>query len=145
MSVVRELHVIVNAGSNLAPAGPPLVPDPDIIRKRLRLIDEEYKEVRAELIALTKATDPNAIIELYRALLKELADLRYVVEGTAVTLGLPIEEAFAAVHESNLSKFSGDYLPPIDKHGKFPKGPNYQPPDMAALVPDIIDIQEAGS
>jgi len=145
MSVIREFHAIINAGASLAPDQPPLRPDAKLIRSRMRLIREEFNEVFAEMEWLAKNADTasvDAIFARYRLLLKELADLRYVSDGTAVSLGLPIDAAFDAVHESNMSKLSGDTLPPIDKHGKFPKGPYYQPPDMTALVPDIITIQE---
>jgi predicted HAD superfamily Cof-like phosphohydrolase len=145
VTLVREFHLAVNAQASIAPSGPPLQPDADIVRKRLRLIDEEYKEVRAELIALTKSPEPAEVVRLLRALLKELADLRYVVEGTAVSLGLPIDEAFEEVHRSNMSKFDKDGLPIMNSRGKVLKGPHYSEADMAQFVPDIITIQEVGA
>lgn len=144
MSLVLEFHEAVNNQSNLVVTGPSLRPDPVVIRTRMRLIREEFKEVMDELTALTKpvAQDPQRHVEILRDLLKELADLRYVVEGTAVTLGLPFEAAFVEVHRSNMSKFGEDGLPIMNDFGKVLKGPNYSPADLTGLVPDIITITE---
>lgn len=59
------------------------------------------------------------------ALTKELADLRYVTDGAAVALGLPLDEAFEVVHESNMSKLGEDGKPIKNEDGKALKGPNY--------------------
>src|SRR5438128_5373002 len=105
MSIVAEFH---RAFDQPAPERPPLTPDLDLVRFRMRLIDEEHREVKEELAQIALGCKggytPDQFTELYRRLLKELADLRYVVEGTAVALGLPIEDAYAEVHRSNMSK-----------------------------------------
>lgn len=114
-SIVREFHL---AFGQVAPANPPLRPDPDLVRLRMRLIKEEYEEVMAELGKLTRQSDPDKLVEGYRALLKELGDLRYVVEGCAVSLGLPINAAFAEIHSSNMSKLGSDGKPIKRQDGK---------------------------
>ncbi len=134
MTVVREFRVRYG---QLAPLTTPLRPDPDVIRLQMRLIREEFKEVMDELETLVHCTTPGGTVRTYQNLLKELADLRYVVEGTAVAFALPIDEAFKAVHASNMTK-SFD----LDKGGKVIKGPDYVPADMSLLVPDIIDHKE---
>jgi len=64
---------------------------------------------------------------------KELADLAYVVYGAALTLGIDLDVAIAAVHASNMSKLV-DGRPVMRPDGKVLKGPNYAPPDMRAAV-----------
>lgn len=136
MSIVREFH---EAFGQEAPAAPPLRADPALLRLRIRLINEEAQEVAAELQNLIYAEDPKLVLAHLRALLKELADLRYVTEGCAVALGLPIEAAFAEVHRSNMSKLGGDGKPVYRADGKVLKGPNYWAPDMSKFVPAIPD------
>lgn len=89
-----------------------------LIDFRISLIDEEY----AELIEALKWGDP-------RFVAKEAADLVYVVVGTCVALGIPFDEVFAAVNESNMSKLDDEGRPYFREDGKVLKGPNYQPPE----------------
>jgi len=69
-------------------------------------------------------------------LLKEGADLLYVLLGTFVSLGLGSQliEAFKRVHESNMSKLGDDGKPIYRDDGKVLKGPNYKAPDLGDLV-----------
>ena len=131
MTLVREFQVRFGLP---APPTPPLVPDPDLVRLRARLIREEFHEVIGELEPLAHTTDPVIVNRRLRALLKELADLRYVVEGTAVAFGLPMDEAYEIVHASNMTKTGGP-----DAGGKILKGDGYVPPDLVFLVPDITE------
>ena len=98
-------------------------PTPDLAMLRQSLILEEAKEVSAELLRpqIDKA-----------ALTKELSDLLYVVYGTALAFGLPLDPAFNRVHESNMSKLV-DGKPLYREDGKVLKGPNYQPPVLDDL------------
>ncbi len=138
LTLVDKFH----AAFGLArPSSPPLRPDPALVRLRARLIREEYEEVMSELATLANLKDPAAINDAYQRLLKELADLRYVVEGCAVAFGLPIEEAFSRVHASNMSKLGSDGKPIYRADGKVIKGPNYAEADVAGLV-QIIDHEE---
>jgi len=68
------------------------------------------------------------------ALLKEMADLQYVLSGMAVALGLNLGEAFRRVHESNMSKLGDDGKPIYRDDGKVLKGPNYRKPELGDLV-----------
>jgi len=63
-------------------------------------------------------------------LLKEMADLQYVLSGLAVAFDLPLTEAVMEVHESNMSKLDDNGEPITNENGKILKGPNYQPPDL---------------
>ena len=63
-----------------------------------------------------------------------ITDLLYVVVGTAVAFGIPIDTAFERVHASNLSKLGEDGKPIYRKDGKILKGPNFFPPQLTDLV-----------
>lgn len=131
MSLVREFHA---AYGQAAPETIPCPPDPATVRLRARLIREEYEEVMAELDMLTRASNTTTTYAICARLLKELADLRYVVEGCAITFGLDIEGAFVETHQSNMSKLGADGKPITDAGGKVLKGPNYRPADMTKFV-----------
>lgn len=67
-------------------------------------------------------------------LLKEMADLVYVVYGLANELGWDLDEAIRRVHKSNMSKLDDNGQPIYREDGKRTKGPNYQPPNLEDLV-----------
>ena len=102
------------------PCGFDLGYDVELESMRFKLIIEELNE-------FTDATDKEN-------LLKELADLLYVIYGYAATYGLPIDEAFKRVHESNMSKLGDDGKPLYREDGKVLKGPNYKQADLGDLV-----------
>ena len=96
-----------------------------LIDLRLRLMDEELTEV-FEAINLR---DP--VLAAH-----ELADLLYVVFGTAVAFGVPIDDVFAAVARANLSKIDSTTGKPYEvDNGKVKKGPDYYNP-----TDDITEI-----
>lgn len=140
MTVVREFHVAVDQPWS----DHPIIPPADDVRRRMRLVKEEFEEVLEELRALLAAVNAGKrlpeVLEIHRRLLKELADLRYVTEGTAVEFGLPIDDAFFAVHNSNMTKRFRDGSFHKDPGGKVLKGEDYQPADMLPLVPDAADV-----
>ena len=114
-----------------------------VLSMRLCLIREEAEEVEdavclladkvfnAELLGIDMTEEIKAA---KAALLKELCDLQYVLSGFAVTFGLPFDEAFKRVHESNMSKLGPDGKPVYREDGKVLKGPNYKKPDLSDLV-----------
>ena len=89
--------------------------------KRAELIVEEAAEV---LSALSVGNS----IDLADA----LADLAYVVYGTAVAFAIPLESVFREVHRSNMTKDTN-----ANKHhegGTKGKGKDYSPPDIKAAI-----------
>lgn len=84
------------------------------IALRLALIDEEHDE----LVEAINWGDRVLIA-------KELADLVYVVVGTAIALGIPFNEVFAALQTSNMSKVGPDGKLVFREDGKVLKGPHY--------------------
>lgn len=121
------------------------VPPANILELRGALISEEANEVVEALddfaVALrsdgtTQLLGPDEISKHRQAIAKELADLLYVTFGAAEALGIPIDEVFRRVHESNMSKFDdgkNGYKVFKNEIGKVIKGPRYKKPDLEDL------------
>lgn len=104
--------------------------DTDELRAFLELRKTLVREETEELCEALDLRDEENVI-------KEAADLLYVTVGTLVGLrGYgAVEEAFKAVHESNMSKLGPDGKPVYREDGKITKGPNYKAPDMKPFSP----------
>lgn len=104
--------------------------DTDFVRLRTKLHREEVNELEDEL------WDNHQRAKISPNLLKEGADLLYVLLGTFVSLGLgdQLIEAFKRVHESNMSKLDEAGRPIYREDGKVLKGVNYKPPVLDDLV-----------
>ena len=96
----------------------PVIPDDKTKELRVKLIFEEVNE-------LIKAINSDNIENIA----KELADVLYVVYGTAASYGIDIDEVFDRVHKSNMTKSAEK-----NSYGKIKKGPNYEPPYLGDLV-----------
>jgi predicted HAD superfamily Cof-like phosphohydrolase len=83
------------------------------------LIEEEFGELR-------EAMAQGAVSQIA----KELADLLYVVYGTAVSCGIDMEPVFREVHRSNMSKVGGHK----GADGKWVKPSNYSPARLEPLL-----------
>lgn len=97
------------------------------------LIEEEFKEADADIVRiLTKLRRGKPVtMELVQNLIKELADLQYVLSAFAYEFGIDLDRAFTEVHKSNLTKLDADGQPyEVDETGKIKKGPHYVPADM---------------
>jgi predicted HAD superfamily Cof-like phosphohydrolase len=83
------------------------------------------------------AMEPVAPINLVEAA-DACADLRYVVIGSEITLGLPGDDVFREVHRSNMTKFvhngDGTYHVIKDDMGKVVKPMSFEPPDVAGVL-----------
>lgn len=64
---------------------------------------------------------------------REMADVVYLVFGTAVRSGIDLHKAYQLVHEANMSKLV-DGKPVMRADGKVLKGPNYRAPDMSLAL-----------
>lgn len=109
---------------------------PELLELRKTLIAEEVKELNAEIdkaVAALKAGD-KIPASLLCDMLKEMADVQYVLSGMAVSFGLPISEVYRRVHESNMSKLGEDGKPLRRADGKVLKGPKYHPPALDDLA-----------
>jgi predicted HAD superfamily Cof-like phosphohydrolase len=114
-TMVTEFHETFDIVVNSTPT----VPDSKTTQLRLRLIEEEFDELRE---ALAKTDMP--------AIAKELADLLYVVYGTAVSYGIDMEPVFREVHRSNMSKVGGHKR----ADGKWVKPAHYSPASIDPIV-----------
>ncbi|WP_349238414.1 hypothetical protein [Nocardioides sp. InS609-2] len=60
-----------------------------------------------------------------------LADLNVVGKGSALTLGIPVDDAFRIVHRTNMAKLGPDGEPIRRDDGKVQKPEGWQPPTQA--------------
>ena len=97
----------------------PTVPDEKTQTLRVSLIQEEFDELKEAL----NAKDLPGIA-------KELADLLYVVYGTAISCGIDMEPVFQEVQRSNMSKVGGYKR----ADGKWVKPPTYSPANMGPIL-----------
>ena len=83
--------------------------------ERATLMQEELAELMRAWVTLDKVQLGDA-----------LADLMYVVLGTAVACGIEVAPLLAEVHRSNMTKIVGEFKPV--------KGADYSPPDLLPLL-----------
>lgn len=116
---VLEFHQVFEAKIGETPH----IPDDKLNLLRVGLIEEELDELK-------EAISNNDLVELADA----LGDILYVTYGFAVTAGIPIDEIFAEIHKSNMSKLDVNGRPLKRDDGKILKGPNFKPPDIKGLL-----------
>jgi len=111
-------------------------PNNALLELRYKLIKEEFTELGEEIAAAMADNTMRGFISnrVKQRMLKEMADLQYVLSGLAVTLGLDLGIAFNRVHSSNMSKLDENGKPIFREDGKVLKGPNYKAPDLEDLV-----------
>ena len=97
----------------------PSIPDEKTQALRVRLIQEEFDELKE---AFKKNDLPH--------IAKELADLLYVVYGTAISYGIDMEPVFQEVQRSNMSKVGGYKR----EDGKWVKPATYSPANIAPIL-----------
>jgi predicted HAD superfamily Cof-like phosphohydrolase len=90
---------------------------------RVRLLKEEVGEY-------AKGVRGHDVVEIADG----LADIVYVVFGTALAHGIDLDAVLEEVHRSNMSKLGADGQPLFRDDGKVLKGPGYFRPDIAAVL-----------
>ncbi|GAB3422388.1 pyrophosphohydrolase domain-containing protein [Flindersiella endophytica] len=115
---VREFHEAFGLGVAAEPT-----PRPETWKLRIALLREEFEEY----VAAAEAGD---LVEVADA----LADMMYVIYGTAVEYGIPLDAVLDEVHRSNMSKLGADGRPVYREDGKVMKGPAFRPPDVAGVL-----------
>lgn len=124
----RELNgisgALLRAAKNLQHlASHPDMNDADrLLAGRARYLVEELGET---LVALVQGDEAEV--------LDGLADLIYVAVGAAITLDLPLTEAWAEVQATNMAKAPGGAVV-RDAAGKIMKPPGWSPPDLVAVL-----------
>jgi predicted HAD superfamily Cof-like phosphohydrolase len=130
-SMVEQFHHTFGAAVDQRTSG--------VITTRIELLHEEFKELNDELVYAFARVSRTGGSDNWSKVAKELADLLYVVYGTAVSLGIDAEEAFRRVHDSNMSKLGLDGKPIVRDDGKVLKGPKYYEPSMAGTYREDND------
>jgi len=102
----------------------PKLPDYATVMLRLRLMAQEY----GELVEAMASGDLVAIADA-------IADLTYVVQGTAVAYGIDIRPVWNLVHHCNMQKSGGK-----DMGGKVLKDKEFIPPEPGIKL--LLENQE---
>ncbi len=97
--------------------------DHDLARLRIDLLEEEV----SEFVTASQKEDLVAIADA-------LADIVYVIYGTALTYGIHLDSVLREVHRSNMSKLGGDGKPLLRGDGKVVKSERYFPPDISSVL-----------
>lgn len=115
--------------------------DYERMNMRMSLIAEEFAELmgavygpRARAIIEAATAEAVAADEGERDVIEAadaLADLVYVVYGTAIESGMNLDSVLAEVQASNLSKLMPDGSVKLREDGKVLKGPNFFQPNIA--------------
>ena len=116
--MVRDFHEAFGQRIGEKPA----LPDMRERALRMKLLQEEFREY-------TEAEGDDNLVEIADA----LADIIYIVCGTAVSYGIPLDELYAEVHRSNMAKLvDGKVLRRDD--GKVIKPEGWTSPDIAGIL-----------
>lgn len=115
LAQVREFHEKFGVANRQTPG----IPGGGINFLRKELIKEEFFE-------FLRAWNRDDLVEMADA----LADLTYVILGTALSYGIPLDPVFNEVHRSNMLKTGGATRP----DGKILKPEGWQPPDIESIL-----------
>jgi len=130
MSDEQEMVTAFHRAFDIAIGTLPAVPDAATCALRVSLIQEEFAELREAL----SQRDIEAVA-------KELADLLYVVYGTAVSCGIDMAPVFREVHRSNMSKVGGHKR----ADGKWIKPSNYSPAHLQPILAAQSSLEYGGA
>jgi predicted HAD superfamily Cof-like phosphohydrolase len=100
----------------------PGTPSPPLVKLRLALIGEEFRE-------LLRAVDRQSIPDVADA----IVDLIYVSIGTAIAYGIDIRPIWRAVQKANMAKAGGGRR----ADGKILKPAGWQAPDVTGLIEEL--------
>ncbi len=99
--------------------------EPEPIHPLMRIRELRIRLMKEELNELITAMEMHDMVEVADG----LADLLYVVFGTALSYGIPMDAIFGEVHMSNMSKSMEK-----DEGGKTIKGPDFKKPDLKTIL-----------
>ena len=95
----------------------------------LDLIEEELQELKAALF-------DRDLQETFDALI----DLKYVITGMGVHMGLPMDEGWKEVHRSNCSKLDELGRPVFREDGKVLKSGLFSEPDLGRILREVSNV-----
>lgn len=119
IDMVHEFHRVYDCNISQTPS----LPSNDERALRISLLREEYQEY-------ILAEQNNDLVEIADA----LADMLYIINGTCVSYGIPMDKIFAEVHASNMSKLDSDGKVLRRDDGKVLKGPNFFKPKIREIL-----------
>ncbi|MDQ3763374.1 MAG: hypothetical protein M3460_17625 [Actinomycetota bacterium] len=125
-AAVAEFHAAFNLPRQ---AQPSLNVERSLEELRISLLEEEF----SELVTATHARDLVGIADA-------LADITYVVYGTALTYGIDLDCVLSEVHRSNMSKLDCNGKSIIRADGKVLKSERYSPPNVAAVLQHQVSL-----
>lgn len=115
----------------------PRVPHDDRVHLRLELIGEEFEEV-VESLGFRDEYDGTYSYDRSKVNIVELADgladLMYVIVGTALEFGIPLDRVWDEVQRSNMAKVWPDGEVRHHPNGKVMKPPSWTPPDIEGVL-----------
>ncbi|CEJ94725.1 hypothetical protein VHEMI10241 [[Torrubiella] hemipterigena] len=106
--------------------------------ERIRMCHRLMAEENQEYLDAAEAGD---LVEVADA----LGDKLYILCGTIIAHGMQdiIEDVFAEIHRSNMTKLGSDGKPiRREGDGKILKGPNYSRPDLKGIVESKVVKEE---
>jgi predicted HAD superfamily Cof-like phosphohydrolase len=119
---------------------------------RVKLILEELCELADALnVSVVCHHQPNGYANMQVVLASDLpninviaaadalADIDYVVCGTALALGIPHDAVVWEVHHANMTKLGADGKPLLRADGKVMRGPNYEPPRVGNVISSLSE------
>lgn len=105
------------------------------IAKKAELPNDDERDLRISLLAEEFAEYMEAELNHdFVEIADALGDMLYIIYGTCVSYGIPINEIFDEIHRSNLSKLGEDGSPIFREDGKVLKGPYYFKPDIKGIL-----------
>jgi len=119
--MVREFHVKYG---HLVNSSPTTTISPVVKDLRLKLINEEYIEL------IEKGLEKDNLVEIADG----IADLVYVLIGTALSYGIPFDRVFREVHRSNMTKTPSKAYEGQKYGAVNPKGPDFIPPHVWRIL-----------
>jgi predicted HAD superfamily Cof-like phosphohydrolase len=105
-----------------------VTPSPPEKKLRAKLLNEEHRELK-------KAVKHNDVVEIADA----LADMVYIICGTAHTYGIPLDEVIAEVHRSNMAKVGENGEVTRREDGKILKPSGWTPPNIQGILNVDVD------
>ena len=103
----------------------PAWPSWETMDLRIDLIEEELGEFKDAII-----NGDGTLVDVADA----LSDLLYVVYGAGHSFGIDLDDCFAEVHRSNMSKLDERGKPIYREDGKVLKGPDFTEPDLESMI-----------
>ena len=135
MNPYRDVRAFHEATGLVVNDEPFLTVDERLLTLREELHYEEYKECVEAFDEIRYGT-ADQVEEGFVKLADGICDLIYVLAGTAVSLGIPLEECWAEVQRSNMSKIPEDGVIKRREDGKILKPDTFSPPNLRKVIFD---------